>query len=195
MVFSLVNSPSSQRFACTWHRAKQHHKRACLVRDAPEDNVQPTASGSVFYGGKSYSPEEWADTVRQRSLVRPAAATVLAAKQGSSTLLSFSDVMSFSGTAPEIVNGRLAMLGFVSAIAAELVSGEGVLRQWREEPTGVSLAFVLFIAGSLVTAFQPKRDDRLGPFTPQAELINGRAAMIGFAALLVIEAVKGSPLI
>lgn len=38
--------------------------------------------------------------------------------------------MGFSGSAPEIVNGRLAMLGFVAAVAAELSSGESVLRQW-----------------------------------------------------------------
>ncbi len=85
--------------------------------------------------------------------------------------------MGFSGTAPEIVNGRLAMLGFISAVAAEFASGEPVLKQWSEEPTGVALAFLLFVGGSLVTAFRTKRDDKLGPFTPQAELINGRAAM------------------
>ncbi len=32
------------------------------------------------------------------------------------------EVMSFGG-APEIINGRLAMLGFVAAVAAELSSG------------------------------------------------------------------------
>lgn len=32
--------------------------------------------------------------------------------------------MAFSGPAPERINGRLAMLGFVAAVAAELVSGE-----------------------------------------------------------------------
>ena len=37
---------------------------------------------------------------------------------------TMTDVMGFSGSAPEIVNGRLAMLGFVAALAAELSSGE-----------------------------------------------------------------------
>ena len=36
---------------------------------------------------------------------------------------SFTEVMGFSGSVPEIVNGRLAMLGFVAALAAELSSG------------------------------------------------------------------------
>jgi hypothetical protein len=65
----------------------------------------------------------------------------------------------------------------VSAVAAEFASGEGVLKQWSEEPTGVAIAFLLFIGGSMVTAFKPVRDEKLGPFTPQAELLNGRAAM------------------
>ncbi len=34
------------------------------------------------------------------------------------------DVMAFDGAAPERTNGRLAMLGFVAAIAAEAASGE-----------------------------------------------------------------------
>ena len=32
----------------------------------------------------------------------------------------------------------------------------------------------------------------ISAFTPDAEIINGRAAMIGFAALLVTEAIKHS---
>ncbi len=42
-----------------------------------------------------------------------------------------------------------------------------------------------------IPAFQSKNDERLGPFNPAAELLNGRAAMIGFASLLVAEAVRG----
>ena len=33
--------------------------------------------------------------------------------------------MNFGGSAPELVNGRLAMLGFIAAVGAELSSGEG----------------------------------------------------------------------
>jgi hypothetical protein len=44
----------------------------------------------------------------------------------SKTLPSFEKVMGFSGM-PEIVNGRLAMLGFLAAAGAELSSGEAVM--------------------------------------------------------------------
>lgn len=36
----------------------------------------------------------------------------------------------------ELINGRLAMLAFVAALGAELSSGESVLRQLADEPTG-----------------------------------------------------------
>jgi hypothetical protein len=51
------------------------------------------------------------------------------------------------------------------------------------------------MAASFVPLLQPNsQNQELGPFTAKAEMLNGRAAMIGFAALLVIELVKGSPL-
>ena len=82
------------------------------------------------------------------------------------------------------------MLGFVAALGAELSSGEGILKQLSVEPTLITLTFILFSAASLVPAFARRTGDTLGPFTPQAEMTNGRAAMIGFAAMLVIEGLR-----
>ncbi|CAN6171120.1 unnamed protein product, partial [Urochloa humidicola] len=39
------------------------------------------------------------------------------------------DALAFSGPAPERINGRLAMVGFVSALAVEAARGEGLLAQ------------------------------------------------------------------
>lgn len=173
-------------------------RRQLCVRAAanPEGDGLQIQGNTVFYGGQAYTEAEFRAALESDKLVRPVAPARLTSQAAASvSTLSFNDVMGFSGTAPELVNGRLAMIGFTSAIAAELASGESVLKQWSDEPTGVALAFLVFIAGSLVTAFQAKRDEKLGPFTPQAEMINGRAAMIGFASMLIIEAVKGSPLL
>ncbi|KAF5832722.1 carotene biosynthesis-related protein CBR, chloroplastic [Dunaliella salina] len=103
------------------------------------------------------------------------------------------EVMGFSG-APEIINGRLAMLGFVAALGAELSTGESVVTQLGDEPTLIALTFVLFSAASLIPAFARRQGDTVGPFTPQAEMTNGRFAMIGFAAMLIYEGVQGAAL-
>ncbi|UBF29778.1 high light inducible protein (plasmid) [Kovacikia minuta CCNUW1] len=42
-----------------------------------------------------------------------------------------------------------------------------------------------------VTSLQEKRNAWIWGFTPQAEIWNGRLAMIGFVAALLIEVVSG----
>ena len=65
-----------------------------------------------------------------------------------------------------------------------------MLRQLADEPTGIIAVFGLIIAASLVPAFKGnKNTESFGPLSPFAEMVNGRSAMIGFASMLVIEAV------
>lgn len=45
-----------------------------------------------------------------------------------------------------------------------------------------------------VLANQGPSDRSFGPFTPSAELTNGRVAQVGFAALLLVELFKQAPL-
>jgi len=52
----------------------------------------------------------------------------------------------------------------------------------------------LFTIASFVPLLKGAKEESFGPFTPKAERWNGRAAMIGFAALLGIEIVKHSAL-
>ena len=130
------------------------------------------------------------------TLPTPAPVPVAANNAGAAQPVSFGSLMAFSGPAPELINGRLAMLGVVAALAAEFASGESVFRQIAEEPTGIAAVFAIFIAASfapLLSNTLPESES-LGPFTAAAEKLNGRAAMIGFAALVAIEAVKGSAL-
>ncbi|KAI7742996.1 hypothetical protein M8C21_032661 [Ambrosia artemisiifolia] len=110
----------------------------------------------------------------------------------------FSDLLAFSGPAPERINGRLAMIGFVSALAVELSSGEGVLSQISHGgvPAFLATSVVLSLA-SLVPLFKGVRAESKssGLMTSDAELWNGRAAMLGLVALAFTEYVTGSALI
>ncbi|GMN46777.1 hypothetical protein TIFTF001_015969 [Ficus carica] len=45
----------------------------------------------------------------------------------------FSDVLAFGGPGPERINGRLAMVGFVAAMAVELSNGQDVFAQISNE--------------------------------------------------------------
>lgn len=105
--------------------------------------------------------------------------------------------MAFSGPAPELINARLAMLAFVAALGAELATGEPVVQQFKDQPVLVVAAAALFAWASLVPILLGKSGDYdkgVGPFSKRAEMLNGRAAMIGVAALLAVEGVKHTAL-
>ncbi|PSC74905.1 LOW PSII ACCUMULATION chloroplastic [Micractinium conductrix] len=88
------------------------------------------------------------------------------------------EVMAFNGTGPELINGRLAMLGFMAALGAELFLQKPVLSLWGASFGTVFKIQLLFIAASLVPLFRGyANDEAFGPFTPEAEKLNGRAAM------------------
>ncbi|KAB2633119.1 early light-induced protein 1 [Pyrus ussuriensis x Pyrus communis] len=86
-----------------------------------------------------------------------------------------SDVLAFSGPAPERIKGRLAMVGFVAALAMELSKGQDVFAQISN---GVSV-----------------ESKSKGLMTSDAELWNGRLAMLGLVALAFTEYVKGGTLV
>ncbi|XP_068332518.1 early light-induced protein 1, chloroplastic-like isoform X1 [Pyrus communis] len=110
----------------------------------------------------------------------------------------FLDLFAFSGPVPERINGRLAMVGFVSALAVELFKGQDVFAQISNG--GVSLFLgtsILITVASLIPLFKglSVESESDGIMTPDAELINGRLAMLGLVALAFTEYVKGGTLV
>ncbi|KAF8045359.1 hypothetical protein N665_5106s0001 [Sinapis alba] len=110
----------------------------------------------------------------------------------------FRDVLAFSGPAPERINGRLAMVGFVAALAVELSKGENVFAQISDGGVSWFLATTAILTlASLVPLFKgiTAESKSKGFMTSDAELWNGRFAMLGLVALAFTEFVKGGTLV
>ncbi|AEE76682.1 Early light-induced protein 1 [Arabidopsis thaliana] len=110
----------------------------------------------------------------------------------------FSDLLAFSGPAPERINGRLAMVGFVAALAVELSKGENVLAQISDGGVSWFLGTTAILTlASLVPLFKgiSVESKSKGIMTSDAELWNGRFAMLGLVALAFTEFVKGGTLV
>ncbi|KAF8642842.1 hypothetical protein HU200_067039 [Digitaria exilis] len=112
------------------------------------------------------------------------------------------DALAFSGPAPERINGRLAMVGFVSALAVEASRGDGLLAQAGNGAglTWFAYTAVVLSAASLAPLLQGETvEGRSGGlfnlFTADAEIWNGRLAMLGLVALAATEYLTGAPLI
>eukprot|EP00227_Mantoniella_beaufortii_P007847 CAMPEP_0197574988 /NCGR_PEP_ID=MMETSP1326-20131121/543_1 /TAXON_ID=1155430 /ORGANISM="Genus nov. species nov., Strain RCC2288" /LENGTH=318 /DNA_ID=CAMNT_0043137669 /DNA_START=50 /DNA_END=1006 /DNA_ORIENTATION=- len=128
-------------------------------------------------------------------------------------------VLAFEGWAPEVVNGRLAMLGFLTCLVQEVATGHSFTQQFGEN-FGIFAAQVqLWAFASLAPSFSSNEGYTANPFTmsasrtwrevfkgspwgpeqqavfnPQTEQLNGRAAMVGIASLIVVETVMGHAL-
>lgn len=110
----------------------------------------------------------------------------------------FGDVFAFSGPAPERINGRLAMIGFVAALGVELSKGQDVFAQISDGgvPWFLATSVVLSLA-SVIPLFKGVSVESKsgGLMTADAELWNGRFAMLGLIALAFTEFVKGGALV
>lgn len=100
-------------------------------------------------------------------------------------------VMNFNGPAPETINGRLAMMGVVPYIVTNITSGSTMLAQFQENTPIILSASMAVIIGSLVVMLQDikPKDKENSIFTAEAELANGRVAMIGILYTLIFEGI------
>nr|P14897.1 RecName: Full=Low molecular mass early light-inducible protein HV90, chloroplastic; Short=ELIP; Flags: Precursor [Hordeum vulgare]CAA33727.1 unnamed protein product [Hordeum vulgare subsp. vulgare] len=109
------------------------------------------------------------------------------------------DEMAFSGPAPERINGRLAMVGFVTALAVEAGRGDGLLSQLGSGTGQAWFAYTVAVLSmaSLVPLLQGESaEGRAGAImNANAELWNGRFAMLGLVALAATEIITGAPFI
>lgn len=119
-------------------------------------------------------------------------------RQARQALNFFEVTMNFDGFAPEVVNGRAAMLGITLALVNELRTGESIFAQFITGGGAAAFAIIVFVVVASLAptllgvpvdkVFGKDKDPvKFGPFTVDAELRNGRLAMAAFALLLLLE--------
>lgn len=140
----------------------------------------------------SAQPKKWAATTPSRASQPPEPTPT------PKVSTKFSDVLAFSGPGPERINGRLAMVGFVAALAVEWAKGDDVLAQLMNGgwPWFVGISVVLSVA-SLVPLLRgvTVQSKSNGVMTSDAEMWNGRFAMLGLVALVFTEYLTGQALV
>ena len=89
----------------------------------------------------------------------------------------------------EVVNGRAAMQGMLWGSMNWAMSGENILQQLEDPMYALAATGVVttLAAASLITV-KDFDDEEFWSFTPEAELKNGRLAMLGFTTLLGLSA-------
>jgi hypothetical protein len=95
------------------------------------------------------------------------------------------------------VNSRLAQLGIVAGAFGELQGRGSLVAQALEFPGPVAALIAVIAAASFIPALKGLKPEPIGfgPFSPKAELVNGRAAMLAFVISLALEAHFGLTLL
>uniref|UniRef100_A0A453II79 Uncharacterized protein n=2 Tax=Aegilops tauschii subsp. strangulata TaxID=200361 RepID=A0A453II79_AEGTS len=175
-------SPALTRQRALLVRAQTEFQLAVLTHDALQPDIEPTKE-TTSASTSSPTPTPSPVAPKPKPKANP----------------SVWDALAFSGPAPERINGRLAMVGFVAALSVEAARGGGLLDQ---AGSGAGLGWFLttaavFSVASLVPLLQGQsvESKSSGVWSADAELWNGRFAMLGLVALAITEFITGTPFV
>ncbi|KAL3507825.1 hypothetical protein ACH5RR_033207 [Cinchona calisaya] len=174
---SPVKANQVVRFGCGLHLPKMANLRVrCMAEENEKETVEEAAT-----------PQP---TQRNAAQPNPTPKPKFSTK--------FEDLLAFSGPGPERINGRLAMVGFVTAMGVELTKGQDLFSQINDGGLQWFIGTtVLLSLASLIPLFKGVRAEAEteGFMNSNAELWNGRFAMLGLIALAFTEYVKGGALV
>lgn len=123
----------------------------------------------------------------QKTALRPRRVCVVSRASSEKPRFSM-DIMRFDSFAPELINGRLAMLGYASGSIVKNVTGEAFSDQLVTNIVPFAAATAIITAATLVPiarGVDPRQASDSDSYT--AEVWIGRLAMLGFALTLVVD--------
>merc|ERR1719439_407135 len=92
--------------------------------------------------------------LRRGALLRPAAEAGAPPAPPADEGMDFFKIMGAGGLAPEVINGRAAMVGFLAAVGAELATQDSIFKQLGEGGAGGMLfVFAAVTAASFAPIF------------------------------------------
>jgi len=168
---------------------------------------------------KEVAASESGDGMKFTDAIDPADGSIAEARPlGNDNSLIDAAMVAFKDSrAVEIINGRVAMTAWMMALAAEFSSNTSVMGQVFHSRTftladGVTrtstypgagfflipVVVLAVLAASLAPALKKsspnglnEKPNTFGPFNPEAEMTNGRGAMVGLVALPLAEKILG----
>ena len=180
---------------------KIHRTRRLKRYSNKEDDFIDTSSDKPVYVTREDLQTDDDDDDRMKAL-SAAWLNKYATRNGSPTLETFANPESV-----EMINGRVAQIGWIMALYYEFTKNETVWNQVFKTRTftlldgtsdtvtypTVGFFMLQIVAGLIVTGSlfsklkSVDENEEIGPFNKEAELNNGRWAMIGLVSLVAVE--------